>query len=152
MTRYAEDTTVPVERSRAEIDRTLVRYGAKKFGVWSEPGRALIQFELKNGREIQIPLPLPEAGKARDENGWAMSERSCEREVRRRWRVLVLTLKALLESVDSKLMTIDQAFLAYVVVPGTARTIGQQIIPKLDELYSGAWRPQFLLGTGEEKS
>jgi hypothetical protein len=31
MTRYAEGTSVPMERSRAEVERTLIRYGARGF-------------------------------------------------------------------------------------------------------------------------
>jgi hypothetical protein len=149
MSRFAQNTSVPVERSRAEIERTLLKYGALKFGTWSEPGRALIQFELKAGRSIQIPLPLPVVGQPKVTGSYPKwSEKDAEQETRRRWRVLLLTLKALLEGVESKLMTIDQAFLAYVVVPGTARTIGDQLIPKLDALYAGTWNPQMLLGDG----
>ena len=32
MRRYAEGTSVPVDRSRAEIERALTRYGATGFG------------------------------------------------------------------------------------------------------------------------
>lgn len=151
MARFAQNTSVPVERSRAEIERTLVKYGATKFGTWSEPGRALIQFELKNGRAIQVPLPLPVAGSPKTAAPYSAKwgEKEAEQETRRRWRVLLLTLKALLEGVESRLMTVDQAFLAYVVVPGTAKTIGDQLIPKLDALYAGTWTPRLLLGEGE---
>jgi hypothetical protein len=31
MARYASNTDVPSDRSRAEIERTLVRYGADEF-------------------------------------------------------------------------------------------------------------------------
>jgi hypothetical protein len=31
VSRYASETTVPVERTRAEIEQTLVRYGASEF-------------------------------------------------------------------------------------------------------------------------
>jgi len=34
---YAEDTRVPIERSRSEIERTLERYGATAFSYgWDE--------------------------------------------------------------------------------------------------------------------
>ena len=32
---YAADTTVPVEKSRLEIERILARYGATSFAIWS---------------------------------------------------------------------------------------------------------------------
>jgi hypothetical protein len=36
MTRYAADTSVSVEKSRMEIERTLARYGADAFAYFSE--------------------------------------------------------------------------------------------------------------------
>ena len=62
MRAYAEGTTVPMEKSRAEIERTLTRYGAVKFGSFSEPGRACIQLgrvvlvgEVPWGRLADLP-------------------------------------------------------------------------------------------------
>lgn len=150
MGRYAEGTTVPVERSRMEIERLLTRYKATKFGVWSEPSRALVQFEAQ-GRTIQIPVTLPKPDdpkRPRDRYGsktfGAAAERWVEQETRRRWRVLMLTLKAMLESIETGLVTFDQAFLAHMVLPGTARTLGDALIPKLDALYSGTTLPALL--------
>lgn len=41
MTRYAQKTTVPVERSRNEIEATLARYGAQQFMYgWDTGGEA----------------------------------------------------------------------------------------------------------------
>ena len=40
---YAKDTSVSVERSRAEIETTLTRYGATAFGYATDEGRAIVQ-------------------------------------------------------------------------------------------------------------
>ena len=123
---YAAGTSVPVERSRAEVERVVVKYGATKFGTLSEETKATVFFEIK-GRQVQWAVPLP-----------PKSQPTADREVRRRWRVLVITVKAMLEAVESKLLTFDQAFLPHIVVPGTAKTIGEFIsTPKLNALYSG---------------
>ena len=46
MRRYAETTKVPVDRSRAEIERVLERYGCSRFGIMNETdGSALLYFE-----------------------------------------------------------------------------------------------------------
>jgi hypothetical protein len=37
---YAEQTKVPVEQTKAEIERTLVRYGADRFAYFTEAGKA----------------------------------------------------------------------------------------------------------------
>jgi len=40
VSRYAEGTSVPADRSRAEIERTLTRYGADQFAYgWRATGR-----------------------------------------------------------------------------------------------------------------
>ncbi len=150
--RFAENTSVPVERSRAEIERVLARYGATRFGTMQEPDGATIYFEIR-GRQIQLKVPMP----ARTDKAFTQDRRSpwrrvsegerdrrWEAEYRRRWRVLVITIKAMLEAVDSRLLTFDEAFLAHIVVPGTARTIGTAIVPKLDALYAGLSLPALL--------
>jgi hypothetical protein len=148
MMAYAQNTSVPVERSRAEIERTLSRYGATRFGTMTEPDGATIYFEV-NGRQIQLRVPMP----ARDDKQFTRGRRSSwrsvgnaerdkryEQEFRRRWRVLLITVKAMLEAVDSKVLTFDQAFLAHIVVPGTAQTLGEVIVPKLDAMQTTGLR------------
>ena len=58
MSRFAENTSVPVEKSRAEIERMITRYGAKSTAFMNSPGRALIMFEC-NDRRVAFELPLP---------------------------------------------------------------------------------------------
>ena len=46
-------------------------------------------------------------------------------------------LEAMLEAIESNSTTFD-VFLAHIVVPNTAKAIGDQIVPKLKALYDGA--------------
>jgi hypothetical protein len=55
---YAKDTEVSVEKSRAEIESILKRYGASHFAYMTEPTRAVIAFRAKD-RNIRFDLPLP---------------------------------------------------------------------------------------------
>ena len=59
MAHYAENTEVPTDRSRAEIERTLERYGATAFMYGWDMQRAVISFDVA-GRRYRIALPLPE--------------------------------------------------------------------------------------------
>ena len=129
-------TTVPVARSRAEVERILTKYGATKFGTMSEEAKVSVYFEVK-GRLVQWTIPLPARAKFRHDTDY-------DREVRRRWRVLVITIKAMLEAVESRLLSFDQAFLSHIVIPGTARTLGDTLVPKLDALYQGLSLPALL--------
>ena len=133
---FASKTSVPVARSRVEIERVLIRYGVTKFGTMTEETRVTIYFETK-GRQIQWAIPIPPQAKYRHETDHAQ-------EVRRRWLVLVITVKALLEAVESKLLTFDQAFLSHLVIPGSGKTLGEAIVPKLDALYAGQSLPKLL--------
>ena len=54
MSRYAENTSVGTDKSRAEIERTLQRYGADGFMYGWQGARALVQF-VAHGRQIVEP-------------------------------------------------------------------------------------------------
>ena len=48
---FAENTSVSVEKSRAEIEGTLARYGATHFAYMTGPGRAAIEFIAQGRRQ-----------------------------------------------------------------------------------------------------
>lgn len=85
---YASDTTVPVEKSRAEIERLCMKYGCSQFmcGVDYDKLSARVQFKAKN-RIIRFDLPLPDPKKF-------SQTRKFEQAARSMWRALVLVLKA----------------------------------------------------------
>jgi hypothetical protein len=112
---FAEKTKVSVDQSRAEVEKTLLRYGAKSFAYFTETRSgagdagelAVIMFEAGDRRiRFDLTMPMPSGSKDRDA------------QVRRqRWRALLLCIKAKLESVASKIETFEEAFLAHVVMP-----------------------------------
>lgn len=155
---YAAATSVPVERSRAEIERILTRYGATRFASgWDERG-ALIGFVAKD-RRVRFHLPLPSRSEKRFTHQKPRSPYSdpqrrteqaalaaWEQECRSRWRSLVLSIKAKLEAVESGIETFEEAFLAHVVMPD-GRTVAQSILPAIADSYAqGVTVP--LLGDG----
>jgi hypothetical protein len=119
---FAEKTKVPVDQTRAEVERTLMRYGAERFAYMNEVGRAVIMFEAA-GRRIRFELPLPEG-----ESDNVAQQR------RQKWRALLLCIKAKLESVGSKIETFEEAFLAHVVMPD-GRTVGEHAMPAIAQSY-----------------
>jgi hypothetical protein len=135
MRRYAERTAVPVLRSELEIKRVLQRYGADRIGIMSEPRRATIYFSIK-GRDVQMPIPFPLNGDLLPGKKYAKwTAAAAQAEERRRWRVMVLTLKAMLEAVESGVTTFDEVFLAHVVIGN--QTVGQMLVPRLGALTTG---------------
>ena len=141
--KYASQTTVSVEKSRAEIETTLSRYGAEQFAYASdrERGLASIQFSAV-GRHVRfvLKLPLPcdpdfqrtPKGQAR-RRPQAIHE-AWEQACRQRWRALALCIKAKLEAVECRIASFEAEFLAFIVLPG-GMTVGQLIAPQIEQAY-----------------
>ena len=67
---YAEGTTVPVEKTRVEIERLLTKHGAAQLGIVSdtECGMAMVLFAMA-GRQVRMRVPLPRLEEARRARG-----------------------------------------------------------------------------------
>ena len=147
MSRFAEKTDVPVEKSRLEIERLITRYGATSTAFMSGPGRAMIAFEA-NGRRILFELPLPDQSEKRFERdgrnavrGPAKRYAAWEQACRQKWRALALGIKAKLEAVQSGITTFEDEFLAHIVLPD-GQTVAQHVKPQIAASYaSGDVRP-----------
>lgn len=148
MTKYAENTSVSVEKSRAEIERLITRYGATATAFMNTPGRTLIVFEAK-GRRIVFELPLPDISEERftrteerhilrpPEKRMALWEQEC----RQKWRALALVIKAKLEAVESGITTFEDEFLAHIMMPD-GLTVGKHVKPTIAAAYaSGQMQP-----------
>lgn len=152
--RYAERTSVGSDQSRAEIERTLRRYRATAFAyAWSET-EARIMFELADRRVMfRLPLPdrrarsithTPSKGLLRNEQG---QEEAYEQAVRQRWRALSLVIKAKLEAVDAGISTVEQEFLAHIMLPDGS-TVSDWVAPQLATVYEHGAMPALLPGGG----
>lgn len=134
MPRYAQNTTVNVDRSRVEVHKILRKHGASRVADAWEPGRAAIQFEI-NDRVARLSVPLPTkeeiAGRKFARKTPAALKKAVEREERQRWRALVLLLKAKLESIELGLTTFDDEFLAALVLKD-GRTVAESMLDAIE--------------------
>ncbi len=155
MARYAKKTSVPVDRSRAEIERVLERYGASGFGYsWERREVAItptpvygpkveirefatLVFDFKK-RRVRLDVPMPSDREAGSAGRAAQAGRQ-------RWRAVLLVIKAKLEAVDSGISTLEAEFLANIVTE-SGRTIGEVVIPRLTEAVQSG---RLLPGAGE---
>ena len=137
---YATGTSVPVDRTRAEIEKLLNKYGATGFVYGTTNGQAMLAFEMCS-RRLRFLVPMPTPNKSRSD------EHRVSAEIRRRYRALLLVLKAKLEAVASQIVTFDEEFLAHIVVNGST-TVGDQLVPTMPE-WLGKGRLPPLLGPGE---
>lgn len=134
---YAKGTTVPAERTREELAKTLDRFGATAFAYMSRSNRELIAFEYHGlGVRLECPLPSPSDDAIRlDRYGHTRTEADIEKrwqvERRRRWRCLLNVVKAKLTAIEDEIETFEQAFLAHIDVGGY--TLAERIVPQLQE-------------------
>jgi hypothetical protein len=133
--RYAEGTEVPVERTRAEIERLLRAHRATGFATMWDKDRFGLMFELNN-RRVRFDVPVPSPKEYPTQKRWDAEER-------RRWRALLLILKAKLELVASGDADFDSEFLANLVLPG-GETIGARVLPSLSNALDTGNMPPML--------
>lgn len=129
---FAIKTKVPVDRSRAEVEKLIHRHGCTSYGVASDyaTGKVRIQFKAKD-RIVRIEMDMPKN----------------EQATRVKWRALVLVLKAKLESVEAKIATFEEEFMPFIVMPDD-RTVGQHVTPAIESAYATGKMP-LMLGDGQ---
>jgi hypothetical protein len=117
---YARKTTVPVDKTRVEIERLVRRFGAKGFASGWDGATARVEF-LCHSRHIRLSVTVPQTAQA-------------ERE---KWRALALLVKAKLVAVDAKIATFEEAFFADIVMPETGKTVWETAREPVRLAYEG---------------
>ena len=144
MAKFAENTDVPVEKSRAEIEGLINRYGATSTAFFNGPEESMIAFEAKC-RRVMFRLPLPQrsqkeiANFRHSSNKWlprdaAGIEVAWGKACRQRWRALTLVIKAKLEAVEAGISLFEDEFLANIVMPD-GQTVAEHVRPTIAAAY-----------------
>jgi hypothetical protein len=145
---YAKTTTVPVEKSRGEIERLLSLHKCSQFisGTDYDAGLARVQFKAY-GRFVRFVVQLPNKKNFSYGRAGALKYAQAERQ---RWRALLLVIKAKFESVESGISSFEKEFLAEIVMPGD-QTIGDLIVPQIAEAYERGVLPSRMITDGEPR-
>lgn len=156
MATYAADTSVSSDKSRAEIERTLSRYGADSFMYGWDRSGAIIGFILQN-RQVRFKLPLPDrnsqefnrtaTGRSRSSTA---AQEAYEQAVRQRWRALSLVIKAKLEAVETGIVTFESEFAMHMMLP-SGQTVGEWVEPQIAHVYESNAMPALLPGIGPKE-
>ncbi len=156
--RYAATTSVAADKSRAEIETILTRWGASGFFYGWQGHDAIIGFQF-SGRTIKFVLAMP----AKNDPAFTTTPgrkklrstedalREWEQATRQRWRALALVIKAKLEAVESKISTFENEFLANVVM-ADGQNVGDWIAPQLAKMYESGGMPPLLPGLGPRRT
>lgn len=157
--RYATKTTVPEEKSKAEIESVIRKYGADQFIAGWKDDSAVVGFRMK-GKMVKFFLPMPSQGDKKfrytDKGRWRLpskraddlAKKDWQQECRQRWRALLLVIKAKLEAVEAGITTFEEEFLAHIVMVD-GRTVAQWAVPQIQQMYEGGSMPPLLPGVGE---
>jgi len=122
MATYAANTEVTSDKSRAEIERILTRWGADEYAYMMKATQAQIAFSYR-GMRVRFVLPLPDRNAnefthhSRGKRTDSAAAQAYEQAVRQKWRALALVVKAKLEAVESEISTFEQEFYAHLVLP-----------------------------------
>ncbi len=117
----------------------LTDHGAHGFRCASEHGKAEVAFS-SDDRRFRLALALPSAlpsGRGSDPlvPDATQGSRTTQDVARRRWRQLSSLIKAKLEAVDAGIVTFDEEFLAYMVMPG-GETVFEASLPGIAAAYA----------------
>lgn len=154
--RFASKTSVPVDRTRAEIERTLASYGATRFMHGWEGDQVALGFTIGD-RTIRFMLVLPRPPAAACERAPRRGRRTpeaaarlWEQACRQRWRALLLVIRAKLEAAAVGISTIEDEFLAWTVLPGArGATVGDVLRDEIRDRIAGSSTSPLLLPGGE---
>ena len=153
--RYPSKTTVSSDRSKAEIEGILRRYGADQFMQGWEAGLGVVGFRINGfqGRMMLLPLPNPEDFRHYERKS-GYSTRQVERTpeaVQKACRASgaagmagpAVVIKAKLEAVETGITSVEQEFLPNMVLPGNS-TVGENMLPRLREIITSGHLPPML--------
>jgi hypothetical protein len=162
MSRFAADTEVPVEKTRAELEGLLAKYGATQRATYVDDdlGRAVVQFRIE-GRMVRLEVLCPtlEAYEPRtwDKSPpaphgslrWSLEQRQAwkrkraEQGARSAWRRLLLVVRAKLEIIADGGSTFEREFLADILLPD-GRTVHAVLAEQLERSYIDGGMPPLL--------
>ena len=147
---YAEGTKVPVEKSKAEIERLLRKHGATQFtsGWDDEKGISRMMCRMQDRMfrfDVLMPDPeayrLTEGGRERSDKD---AEAAAEKEHQRRWRARLLIIKAKLEMIASGESDVATEFMADLLLPN-GTTVRETLLPRIDKAYETGKMPSMSL-------
>ncbi|PCI04584.1 MAG: hypothetical protein COB78_09840 [Hyphomicrobiales bacterium] len=151
MTDYARNTAVSARKSRMELEGMLEKFGAYRIATLVDRDTSMVAFSAHD-RQIRLSLPVPQlddrkfthtpTGKKRDAHG---TQVELEKEIRRRWRSLVLLVKAKITAINDGIVEFEEEFLPHVVM-ADGSTVFERAKEQISIEYETGKPTQLLLG------
>ncbi|MEM9236785.1 MAG: hypothetical protein AAGB14_08405 [Verrucomicrobiota bacterium] len=141
---YAKGTKTDASKTQSEIQTTLQRFGADGFmsGQQRLPDgtdAAMVAFQYA-GKMVRFTMILPDRSsrefqrspQGRVQYNEDQQLRAWDQACKSRWRALLLAIRAKLVAVEEGISTVEQEFLAWVVLPN-GQTAGEHFLPQIEE-------------------
>ena len=146
---FAANTTVPVEKSQADVRKMLLAYGASGILLGFNEGREVIAFVIDD-LHIRFTFDTPRmedyaVQKDGKPQGAIQSREAAEKAHRTVWREMHLNIKAKLVMATSKYRTVFEEFHADIVLPD-GQTFSEWSRPMLTRLLADRKMPPLLPG------
>ena len=146
---YAQDTSVPVNRTRLDIESLLKKTGATEYIQGNSENKQAIAWTLK-GKRYRITMVIPDidskkviltpAGRRRTPAQAKIYHEQLERSM---WRQLYIIIKAKLVAVEAGIRTIEQEFREDMLLPN-GQTVGEYMGPQIEQAYITGKMPPLL--------
>ncbi|MEJ7933467.1 hypothetical protein WG907_04245 [Sphingobium sp. AN558] len=149
---YAENTTVPAEKSMADIVAVIKKAGGTRVAQMDDTDALAVQFFLTERMlRFRVPVATADQMPTRDNGNnrytdipLSARQKKADAIRRQRARALLLVIKAKLESVESGVETFDEAFLPNIVM-SDGSTIWERVCEPLALEYASGKTMPFLL-------
>lgn len=152
MTRFAQQTTVPIAKTQVDLKRLLESYGADEVVITESRrlGRGIVQFRFHE-LQLRVPVRLPSMAEKRfhltpggDKRTKAQARKFWEQACRQQWRVLFYLVKAQLVAIEENVFSPEEAFLPWLVLPN-GRTVIEDVTPGLQNYLKSGKMPKLLM-------
>lgn len=129
-----------IPKTQEDIRRTLIKYGADgvQFEELFQDRKVTIRFMYKindNPYIVKIIGAIPETKRETPSGRYLRSDDLFEKKKREAsiqiWRALFTAIKSRMESISFGIETFEEAFLAHIEIPGSDKTIGNILTPRL---------------------
>lgn len=131
MSKFAQGTDVPPEKTQMQIQKMLRDQGCQGVMMGYESDRAFIGF-VNHSVQVRLFCPLVQR----------------DSENRRRWRVMRIVLQSKFEVISCGIKTFEEEFFADIVMPD-GRTVAQAALPAVTKAISSGVMPSSLLALPE---
>ena len=146
---YAKETSVPVSKTRLDIEYLLKSAGATEYIQGNSGNTHAIAWTLE-GKKYRLTMTIPDINSpevlytpTKITRAPSAAKKYWEQLERSMWRQLYIIIKAKLVAVESGIRTMEQEFREDMLLPN-GQTVGEYVGPQIEQAYLTGNMPPLL--------